>query len=633
MIVDDLLNDSQQNQSMLEILHDDDSLRMALLWTPASDHANLYSTCSRIRNILKSCEYVKDRCEYEFAQVSVTVTNQEEVDREREYDYDENFGEYDDYGCYIGDYGDVSFSGLIFVDNVKAGSFSVDLLPTTHTAGFHEIADSVSGELQYISCLFFTDRGDPTRVKSVKDAHEVYVNKTCSSGEYFVYVKKLELYAPYRDHTFVGSSAVRKIFNEDILDHRWSLAMYIPATDNYFRRDACNTDDQRKLFKEKIVLDMKHFLRAGFKQVEETVSEATCYFVFCTPSFLQGPTLTDVETNQIEVVKQKPEREVPDHAKALLHDIVGACPAFKEMQRGVKECRDTISETNAMIHSMIEQHGRDIASLNGSEAMLSAVPDHTRAKVAGEIRKIRQEIEERRASTESKFESMRSRAQQIAEETEGHLCAIKNEFKSKVQKHVKEHGHGVIIEANALHACAANLVHEYVDELLKQLPVEERKQALNSLDCLGNTPLMIAAGQDDSRGDDRRGKRFHFCQYLLNLGADADKLDEKGKSALGHYRQSYRDGLDVMRAFSLISRSDVDQIVAVNREMESLLRPSMGPSAADDELIDDGNSLDRGVNDEDDGDDFDDDDESDDEDDGDDFDDDDNDGDVNVADE
>lgn len=614
MMVDDFSNDTQQNQSMLEILHDDDSLRMALLWTPASDHANLYSTCSRIRNILNSYEYVKDRCEYEFAQVSVTVTNQEEVDLE-ESDGDECCGEYNEYGCYIGEFGEFDFSGHIFVDNVKAGSFSVQLVPTTHPGGFHEIADSLSGELQYISCIFFTDRGQPTRVKSVKDAHEAYVTKTGYRGEFFVYVKTLKLGAPYRDHTFIGSSAVRQIFNEDVLDHRWSLAMYIPAADNYFGREECEkmTDDQRKLFKEKIVLDMKHFLRAGFKQVEATVQDTTCYFVFCTPSFLEFPTLTDEETNKIEVVKQKPNREVPDHAKAFLHDIVEACPRFKVVQRALKECRDTISETNATINSMHVQYSLDMARLNGSEAMLSAVPDHASAQVADEMRQTRQLIEEQRASTESKLETMRSRAQQIAEETEGHLLAIKNEFKSKVQKHVTEHGHGVIIESNALHACAANLVHEYVEELLKHVPIEEKKQALNAFDCDGNTPLMVAAGQDDSRRDDLRGKRVHFCQHLLHLGADADKLDEKGTSALGHYRQSYRDALDFMRAYFFMSSMDVDEIVAVNLEMESLLRPSMGPSAADDNLIDDGNSLGRGGNDDD-------------------FDDDNNDGDVEMAD-
>jgi hypothetical protein len=64
-----------QPLGLLDVLQDDDSLRSALLGTPASDHVTLRQTCSRIREIIDSPIFAQERSEQGFAEVSVSLVS------------------------------------------------------------------------------------------------------------------------------------------------------------------------------------------------------------------------------------------------------------------------------------------------------------------------------------------------------------------------------------------------------------------------------------------------------------------------------------------------------------------------------------------------------------------------------
>jgi hypothetical protein len=117
------------------------------------------------------------------------------------------------------------------------------------------------------------------------------------------------------------------------------------------------------------------------------------------------------------------------------------------------------------------------------------------------------------------------------------------------------------------------MIPEYIDLLLEFTPQEERTRALNmfDVDSGGLTPLvaLAVAPSFDSNPD----LRFQMANKLMALGADKNITDVFGETALGKFR-GVRGNFGWGQ-----TPSDIDRLY---KGMELLLRPTCGPTGADD---------------------------------------------------
>lgn len=172
----------ETTRTLLNIL-DDDALRAVLIRTCASDHDALRQTCKRLRNIVDSIAFRKERSELGFAEVRCEIVPPFEQykmglgdsdDEKSLHSDDTSFLEqYDELG-YKGEYGDHTLEHLRVIVNgkeIKMKSFSVNFLPRKvwgRHGGFFEMCDSLSDPLQELSVTFFNNRGKP-RLASLKE--------------------------------------------------------------------------------------------------------------------------------------------------------------------------------------------------------------------------------------------------------------------------------------------------------------------------------------------------------------------------------------------------------------------------------------------------------------------------------
>ena len=100
--------------------------------------------------------------------------------------------------------------------------------------------------------------------------------------------------------------------------------------------------------------------------------------------------------------------------------------------------------------------------------------------------------------------------------------------------------------SNALHCAAFKLNPELVTALV------QRGGSINSVDQAGYTPLMVAAGTVRGRtgGPNRHQEDLTCIERLLQHGADASLIDDRGLTALGVYRMSVRHYDDFNAAFN-----------------------------------------------------------------------------------
>jgi hypothetical protein len=144
-------------------------------------------------------------------------------------------------------------------------------------------------------------------------------------------------------------------------------------------------------------------------------------------------------------------------------------------------------------------------------------------------------------------------------------------------------GPELIHGSNAIHACAFNLHSSLIGILLEFLPSEQKKQqAVNLPDGSRQTPLMIAAAKLDH--DERR---YQTCELLLELGADKSIVDPSGHTALGKFREGQRiiRDMDDMDGTFGMAPPDPDHRLDRVKAMEALLKPLLGPTEADNALL------------------------------------------------
>ena len=162
-------------------------------------------------------------------------------------------------------------------------------------------------------------------------------------------------------------------------------------------------------------------------------------------------------------------------------------------------------------------------------------------------------------------------------------CDIDAQIRTKVSQLVEKAGPEVIMNSEAIHACAFNLQPEYIELLLEFVPECKKRQVINKLDLNGETPLRTAAmnGMFSSIYPDIR---FKTCQKIIDLGGDRNLVDSAGLTALGKFRKADWDRGGASSQANPNYRVQVESALA----LEELLRPTLGPTAADDAILDAG---------------------------------------------
>ncbi len=207
---------------LLDLMHNDDALRAALLWTRTSDQVSLRLTCRRIREILDSPAFRLQRCQGGFAEVKAVLPKSRRTSRQT-----------------IGSVRHTDATATVVVDGRNVGSASYDIV--TRRRGnhlqqgqvtFHSIANAVSHELMTVAANLFDSRGRP-RLQSIQQALGPNDTKTP-----FLYISYFRFYDPlYRNISWIGANALRSLLVETSLKDQWSLVAYIPDAETHFTNE------------------------------------------------------------------------------------------------------------------------------------------------------------------------------------------------------------------------------------------------------------------------------------------------------------------------------------------------------------------------------------------------------------
>lgn len=168
------------------------------------------------------------------------------------------------------------------------------------------------------------------------------------------------------------------------------------------------------------------------------------------------------------------------------------------------------------------------------------------------------------------------------EKVEDEIRDLNSQVKANIARLAADDEGTIIMESNALHACACNLETAYVEMLLEFVPNSRKVRAINCVDQYGKTPLMTAASSLHFSDPE---VRFQMCDKLIQLNADKNMTDEAGRTALGHFRMSDQSMSDFNNTFGMDPRGPRE--AEVSRRMETLLMPLMGPTPADAAKVDD----------------------------------------------
>jgi len=675
-----------------------DALRAVLVRTCGSDHLNLCLTCSRIRDIIHSPEFRQERCETETAEISVKILSPFQLYQEQmgpsedTNETDDWFQErYNDFGGRDPNYGYQDNRARIYVDGKLAGRTSFTLLPRDDPrVNFHDMADSISQEIQETGCAFFDARGRP-RVESVKQALKNDDEKTA-----FLYINAFDFLAPeYQTTTTTGARALRILLTDTSLKDKWSVAAYIPDARSQFNPNDRETESamsfrQREHFMARMMqdsdvsdteselnwqerrkdlnnLDMRHFFRAGFQQAKELVMDHNCAFVFAVRSFLQQPMISHEEAMTIEIAeKPKPQHEPTKEEKKMLKIMKRFCTqrreidnARRQLQRPREEqaiyryAQEKLAEAQRETQRAVDTANEEISTAENSRqvftallsasnaeetrhAMVLAAPglngdDIPQEAIEQQLARLqdenaRQEMQQCLDSTNDLLSRMRRvldttlpnavRQRQelerrlnvqideaIEEQRENNRQEARDldaRVRLQVSELVEKAGSDIIQNSDALQACACNLQPNYIELLLSFVPDAKKVSAMNSLDSHGETPLRIAAlsGACSSLCPETR---LQTCQKIIELGGDKNLTDSNGLTALGKFRKADRCQRDFWGSCGVLNLTNPNYRAQVESApaLEELLRPVLGPTAADEAILDEGSESESDFDDED----------------------------------
>lgn len=540
---------------------DDDSLRAVLLRTRASDHPSLRLSCKRIRRVLDSVEYRKERSELGCAEVTVELLSPfEQYRREEENyrdtttepptEYDKDFLENYDHLGYMGEYGDHNFGSShirVFVDdwaltqklpNQKQNychefSLNVKLLP--RRVSFYDCCDSHSGSLSSMALALFTNSGRPA-VKSLKKALCENDNKLP-----LLFIEDFELPLEYRStKSTVGPLIIQELLR--VFEDKYSLAIYIPFGSAQYNlddielkyRDPCrpgkepteeeirSKQERRKRFRALTHKDMRQFFRAGFYQVNDSIilDNDTNYFVFITQQKAGQCILTEQQALDMPIAYPPP---LPPERTGLVKEFLALI---------IKKCsKKELSQTSM---TPIRRAGLEELAIIALEKIM------------------KDDINEVLHKCESNEDRLR-----------------------------------LILDSNSIHACAFHENLRVIKAILSVLPEPSRQTALalNSLDVEGYTPLMTFARRSSSSKSTSEGlkKSRQFAESLISLGADESVVHATtGLSALGYFRDGLREkiGHDIIFGYQ-----EMEVLGVESGRIEQILKPAQGPTKADEDIL------------------------------------------------
>ena len=380
-------------------LLDEDCFRAVLLRTRASDLPNLRLSCRRIRSVMNSELYRKERSDYGYAEIKVDMLSpferykmnrsdfygkidSDDEERKPPSEEDKDFIKDFDRLGYVGEYGDHEWCSRdfrVFVDgwplhiahksHPRQFKLKLQLLPRRFP--FYEICDSHSQELANLGTLLFTNLGN-LRVQSLMNALPVDHKLP------LLYIAEFEMPFEYRStSSTVGPMILQSLLK--ILKDEYSLAIYIPYGDTQQTKEemyAENSRDPNALLKEKQTegdirerkerrerfntlthQDMRQLFRAGFAQVNDgsVVDTDNNYYVFITSQGVNESIRTEQQALDMPISSPPPPPpEKTGLQRELFHLIMSKCSGYSDLEKTIK-CWQHPPEEIPMIANTLQQ--------------------------------------------------------------------------------------------------------------------------------------------------------------------------------------------------------------------------------------------------------------------------------------
>jgi hypothetical protein len=499
---------------------------------------------------------------------------------------------------------------------------------------------SISGDLQDIAVTFFTNNGKPRA--SVPCVHQALTSEGKSLAP-FLYIKDFELDVDYRIHTNVGSRALRSLLADTALAKQWSLAMYLPSSatqlsgedaqkqkdisrlqspwmqsDELTEAQKQDLQDWKDYRLELTRKDMRQFFRAGFRQVQDPSVICSkpdgCFYLYLAPSYLDLPQISHEGALEVSIVEAPPptkeksptEKEFFQKMKSWCserNELLGVLQSYSLPLSEIPQFRSIVEgfqQSLSKSQFLLERGEENLRRIAETDNLFSEQTQHVGRQESESVRQyiarlrqetltnmdgLRKDIPDMEEKQIKALESLRGIATDTLSKTEQQIRDFDERVRSEVAATIKNQGGDgrgpeLILGSNAIHACAFNLHSSLIVMLLEFLPSQEKKQqAVNLPDGSGQTPLMIAAAKLD-HGE----RRYQTCELLLELGADKSIVDPSGHTALGKFREGQRTIRDMDGTFGL-APPDPDHRLNHVKAMEVLLKSLLGPTEADDALL------------------------------------------------
>ena len=260
----------------------------------------------------------------------------------------------------------------------------------------------------------------------------------------------------------------------------------------------------------------------------------------------------------------------------------------------------------AALNSIFSESPLDISSISSTAGqmktkreitkLVNITIERTKDNTAKLLKDRQEQIDickEEAKEMEEKIQKGYKQAQAEANKT---LDATVNNFRqhlmSVLNKVDRKDWYDIILDSDAIHACAIHQNLTYMQIILDLLPEAQQKiKALNQFDRNGLTPLMLVASKASSPADFHPYstafelskdmlKFYNFVESLIGLGADKNITNKTGRSALGYFWTGL-EGRHITRATFRIPDM---QNGADIRRMEGLLTPDQGATPADEEV-------------------------------------------------
>ena len=323
-------------------------------------------------------------------------------------------------------------------------------------------------------------------------------------------------------------------------------------------------------------LDSRTFIRVGCKQIPEVIGyESTVNWFFAFPPMLKAPILSSADAFKVALVKPPAFPDKPKGAdKKLLDLVMRACDA----RRALLDNRSTLAhmrdEERRKTADPLEQV---TASERELERQASTMDNASGQATRKRIDKWRTQLIERRDAADR----IASKEREVAAKEDEALVKDDSQLEEKVVMLVRDEG-AAVRKAFVLQYASQLRLLACFDFLYNLVPSNEKSIAIDEVDFAGCTPLFAAAQSVPCQVADA-DEQYELVEKLLNLGADKNHIDSKGRTALGMYRSSVRSRDELVDMFS--SRSGKNQNEdgwnSKHERMEELLMPTEGETEAD----------------------------------------------------